>query len=61
MGRPMFDASLTCNGVTLVRTGLNLKIAKNKAAMDMINYLKSGAQGKEGIQVSHPSRKLQYL
>ena len=61
MGRPMFDASLTCNGVTLVRTGLNVKVAKNKAAMDMVSYLKKGSDGKEGIEVSHPSKKLQYL
>ena len=58
LGRSMFNASLTVNGDTVIRTGLTLQTAKNKAAMDMFNYLKSG---KKGIEVSHPSKKLQYL
>ena len=62
-GNQLFRASLTVNGVTVVRKGVTLDVAKNKAASHMISFLEENPHAmmnssEKGISLSHPSSKL---
>ena len=68
--RPMFNACVTVDGVTVARRGIEMQRAKDKAAADMIDHLNGkpvyviqsdGFMDNKSIELSHPSNRLQEL